>query len=34
MRTTLAPDDDLVREAQRLTGTMEKALWSARRFRR
>lgn len=25
MRTTLALDDDLVAEAQRLTGTMEKA---------
>jgi Arc/MetJ family transcription regulator len=26
MRTTLALDDDLVREAQRLTGTTEKSL--------
>ena len=25
MRTTLALDDDLIREAQRLTGTTEKA---------
>jgi len=26
MRTTLALDDDLVREAQRLTGTTEKSV--------
>ena len=27
MRTTIAWDDDLVREAQRLTGTTEKSAW-------
>ena len=34
MRTTMALDDELVAEAQGLTGLMEKSVWFEKRSRR